>query len=340
ESDAIGTVGVGEATIPDMLVFNQMLGISEAEFMRATEATFKLGIEFVDWGHKGDRYIHPFGQHGVDMEGIDFHQYWLRLNRDGGTAPIEDYSLSAVAAGAGRFALPDPNPRSVFSHLRYAYHFDATLYARYLRRYAEKRGVKRIEGVVNEVHRTARGDGIAAVTMDSCSQVKGDFFFDCTGFRALLTGQTLDIDFVDWSAWLPCDSALAVPSAHVGPPPPYTRSTARPAGWQWRIPTQRRVGNGHIYSRSFMDDDEAERVLRKGVEGALLAEPRSIRFKAGHRRQFWRGNCIAIGLAAGFLEPLESTSLYLIQEGISRFISLFPNGDMPDILRVEYNRYM
>ncbi len=340
ESDAIGTVGVGEATIPDMLVFNQMLGISEAEFMRATEATFKLGIEFVDWGHKGDRYIHPFGQHGVDMEGIDFHQYWLRLNRDGGTAPIEDYSLSAVAAVAGRFALPDPNPRSVFSHLRYAYHFDATLYARYLRRYAERRGVKRIEGVVKEVHRTAQGDGIAAVTMDSGAQVKGDFFFDCTGFRALLTGQTLDIDFVDWSAWLPCDSALAVPSAHVGPPPPYTRSTARPAGWQWRIPTQRRVGNGHIYSRSFMDDDEAERVLRKGVEGALLAEPRSIRFKAGHRRQFWRGNCIAIGLAAGFLEPLESTSLYLIQEGISRFISLFPNGDMPDILRVEYNRYM
>ena len=340
ESDAIGTVGVGEATIPDIIAFNQMLGVDEAEFMRATDATFKLGIEFVDWGRRGDRYIHPFGQHGVDMQGIDFHQYWLRLRADGGTDPIEAYSLSAVTARANRFALPDPNPRSVFSQLRYAYHFDATLYARFLRRYAEARGVKRIEGVVGEVRRTESGDGIAAVVMASGVQVEGEFFFDCTGFRALLTAETLGIGFVDWSAWLPCDSALAMPSAHVGPLAPYTRSTARPAGWQWRIPTQRRTGNGHIYSQSFMADDEAESILHQGVEGEPLASPRLIRFKAGHRQQFWRGNCIAIGLSAGFLEPLESTSLYLIQEGISRFISLFPNGDFPDILRTEYNRHM
>jgi tryptophan halogenase len=228
----------------------------------------------------------------------------------------------------------------VFSQLRYAYHFDATLYARFLRRYAEARGVKRIEGVVGHVRRTERGDGIAAVVLASGAPVDGEFFFDCTGFRALLTAETLGIGFVDWSAWLPCDSALAMPSAHVGPPAPYTRSTARPAGWQWRIPTQRRTGNGYIYSQSFMADDEAESTLHQGVEGKPLASPRLIRFKAGHRQQFWRGNCIAIGLSAGFLEPLESTSLYLIQEGISRFISLFPNGDFPDILRTEYNRHM
>ncbi|MEI5688489.1 tryptophan halogenase family protein [Sphingomonas kyungheensis] len=340
ESEAIGSVGVGEATIPDILAFNQMLGIDEAEFMRATEATFKLGIEFIDWARPGDRYIHPFGQHGVDMEGVDFHHYWLRLRADGVETPIETYSLSALAARAGRFTAPHPDPRSILSHLRYAYHFDAALYARYLRRYAEARGVTRVEGIVTQVDRTASGEGIAAVVMASGERITGDIFFDCTGFRALLIGETLDVPYTDWSAWLPCDSALAMPSAPVGPPLPYTRSTAQPAGWQWRIPTQRRTGNGHIYSRHFMDDDTAEAVLRARVDGAPLAEPRQIRFTAGHRRRFWSGNCVAIGLSAGFLEPLESTSLYFIQEGISRFISLFPTKDMPDILRTEYNRHM
>nr|WP_294327810.1 tryptophan halogenase family protein [uncultured Sphingomonas sp.] len=339
ESDAIGTVGVGEATIPDILAFNRMLGVNEAEFMAATQATFKLGIEFVDWGAKGDRYIHPFGQHGVDMQGIDFHQYWLRAREDGATDPIEAYSLCAVAAQAGRFVLPDTNPRSVLSQIRYAYHFDATLYARFLRRYAEARGVVRVEGTVGEVGQDARGD-IARLTLSDGRVVEGDFFFDCTGFRALLIGQTLDAGFVDWSHWLPCDTALAVPSAHAGAPTPYTRSTARDAGWQWRIPTQRRVGNGHIFANAFQSDDAAHDMLLANLDAAPLADPRRITFRAGCRERSWQGNCIAIGLAAGFLEPLESTSIYLIQEGISRFISLFPRGDVPDILRTEYNRHM
>jgi tryptophan halogenase len=339
ESDAIGTVGVGEATIPDILAFHRMLGVNEAEFMAATRATFKLGIEFVDWGAKGDRYIHPFGQHGVDMQGIDFHQYWLRAREDGATDPIEAYSLCAVAAQAGRFVLPDPNPRSVLSQIRYAYHFDATLYARFLRRYAETRGVVRVEGTVGEVGQDARGD-IARLTLSDGRVVEGDFFFDCTGFRALLIGQTLDAGFVDWSPWLPCDTALAVPSAHAGAPTPYTRSTARDAGWQWRIPTQRRVGNGHIFASAFQSEDAARDVMLATLEAAPLADPRRITFRAGCRERFWQGNCIAIGLAAGFLEPLESTSIYLIQEGISRFISLFPRGDIPEILRTEYNRHM
>ncbi|HTG39768.1 tryptophan halogenase family protein [Sphingomonas sp.] len=340
ESDAIGTVGVGEATIPDILAFNRMLGIGETEFMKATQATFKLGIEFVDWGRKGDRYVHPFGQHGVDMQGIDFHQYWLRARGEGATDPIEAYSLCAVAAQAGRFVLPDPNPRSVLSQIRYAYHFDATLYAAFLRRYAEARGVRRVEGAVRNVRRHAENGFIAGLDLGDDRAVDGDFFFDCTGFRALLAGDTLGVGFVDWSHWLPCDRALAVPSAHQGPLAPYTRSTARDAGWQWRIPTQRRVGNGHIYASAFLSDDRAADMLLSSLDGAALADPRPIRFRAGCREAFWTDNCIAIGLAAGFLEPLESTSIYLIQEGISRFISLFPRADIPDIVRTEYNRHM
>jgi tryptophan 7-halogenase len=296
ESDEIGTIGVGEATIPDIIVFNRMLGLDEQEFMKATNATFKLGIEFIDWGRKGDRYIHPFSVHGVDMKGIDFHNYWLHERAGGGQHPIQQYSLCAVAASLGKFTLPDPNPRSLLSYIRYAYHFDATLYARYLRTYA--------------------------------------------GFRSLILGSVLGVPFVDWSHWLPCNSALAVPCRHAGPLLPYTRATARTAGWQWRIPTQQRTGNGHIYCREFINDDEAAAVLLANLDGETLAEPRQIRFTAGHRKTFWSKNCIAIGLAAGFLEPLESTSIYLIQEGVSRFISLFPDATLPDVVRNEYNRHM
>lgn len=340
ESDAIGTVGVGEATIPDILNFNMMLGVSEADFMKATDATFKLGIEFVDWARLGDRYIHPFGQHGADMQGIDFHQYWLRARADGDPAPIEAYSLCALAAKAGRFALPDPNPRSVGSQIRYAYHFDATRYAGFLRAYAEARGVRRVEGVVADVGVDPETGYVTHLDLEGERRIEGDFFFDCTGFRALLTGQTYGVGFTDWSRWLPCDRALAVPTPHVGPPSPYTRSTARGAGWQWRIPTQRRVGNGHLYASAFLSDDEATSILLDNLEAPPLADPRPIRFTAGHRDAFWTGNTIAIGLSAGFLEPLESTSIYLIQEGISRFISLFPRADIPDILRTEYNNHM
>lgn len=340
ESDQIGTIGVGEATIPDIINFNRILGIDEATFMRATNATFKLGIEFVDWGRKGERYIHPFGQHGVDMRGIDFHNFWLLSRAAGNDRPIENYSLCSVLAKRNKFTLPDPNPRSVLSHVRYAYHFDATLYARFLREYAEARGVLRVEGKIEKVQRAGETGFISGLLLDNGTVVEGDFFFDCTGFRALLAAETLGVSFVDWSHWLPCNSALAVPCAHSGPLTPYTRSTAKTSGWQWRIPTQQRTGNGHIYCREFISDDEAASVLLAGLDGEALAEPRQIRFTAGHRREFWIGNCVAIGLSAGFLEPLESTSIYLIQEGISRFISLFPTAATPQIVRDEYNRHM
>ncbi|MEO6361253.1 MAG: tryptophan halogenase family protein [Sphingomicrobium sp.] len=340
ESDQIGTIGVGEATIPDIINFNRILGLDEVEFMKATNATFKLGIEFVDWGRKGDRYIHPFGQHGVDMKGIDFHNFWLHSRTAGSGQPIENYSLCSVLAKRNKFALPDPNPRSVLSHVRYAYHFDATLYARFLRKYAEARGVRRIEGKIEQVQQAGETGFIEALILDTGMTVRGDFFFDCTGFRALLSENTLGVPFIDWSHWLPCNSALAVPCSHSGPLTPYTRSTAKISGWQWRIPTQQRTGNGHIYCREFISDDEATSILMDGLDGEALGTPRQIRFTAGHRRDFWTGNCIAIGLSAGFLEPLESTSIYLIQEGISRFISLFSTVGTPQIVRDEYNRHM
>jgi tryptophan halogenase len=340
ESDEIGTIGVGEATIPDIINFNRMLGLDERDFMKATNATFKLGIEFIDWGRKGDKYIHPFGAHGVDMKGLDFHNYWLHERAAGSPYPIEQYSLCAVAASQGKFVLPDPNPRSLLSHIRYAYHFDATLYARFLRAFAQARGVNRVEGKIQRVVQAPESGNIEALQLDGERVVSGDFFFDCTGFRSLILGTVLGVPFVDWSHWLPCNSALAVPCRHAGPLLPYTRSTARAAGWQWRIPTQQRTGNGHIYCREFISDDEATATLLANLDGEALAEPRQIRFTAGHRKTFWAKNCIAIGLAAGFLEPLESTSIYLIQEGISRFISLFPDATLPDVVRDEYNRHM
>lgn len=340
ESDQIGTIGVGEATIPDIINFNQMLGVAEADFMKATQATFKLGIKFKDWGRMGDSYIHPFGNHGVDMRGFDFHHYWLHSQAAGHSQPIENYSLCAVMAKQNKFVLPDTNPSSLLSHVRYAYHFDANLYARFLRDYAEKRGVRRVEGTIERIVQRPDTGFITAVVLENGTIVEGDFFFDCTGFRALLIQQTLGVPLIDWSHWLPCDSALAVPSAHSGPLSPYTQSTAKSAGWQWRIPTQQRVGNGHIYCREYVSDDEATATLMDGLDGEALGTPRQIRFKTGRRQDFWAKNCIAIGLSAGFLEPLESTSIYLIQEGISRFISLFPDASLPQVLCEEYNRHL
>ncbi len=340
ESEEIGTIGVGEATIPDIIYFNRILGLNEAEFMKATQATFKLGIEFIDWGRKGSTYIHPFSVHGVDMNGIDFHQYWLHACAGGDDHPIQQYSLCAVAAVLNKFALPVADPRSVFSSIRYAYHFDATLYARYLRSYAEVRGVKRVEGKIEDVSQAPETGHITALRLTNGKVVNGDFFIDCTGFRALLTEKTLGVPYVDWSHWLPCDRAQAVACRHAGPLTPYTRSTARTAGWQWRIPTQRRTGNGHIYCSEFMSDDEAAAILLANLDGEALGSPRQLRFTAGRRQTFWTKNCVAIGLSAGFLEPLESTSIYLIQEGISRLISLFPNAEVSDVIRDEYNRHM
>ncbi len=341
ESDEIGIIGVGEATIPDMLQFNLFLGIPEAELMRATQATFKLGIEFVDWHRKGSRYFHPFGFHGVDIDGIDFHQYWLRCRANGHAHDIGDYCLTELVARRGKFAFPDLRvPGTPASYLRYAYHFDATLYAQFLRGYAEKRGVRRIEGKVVEVLQAPEAGDLTGVRLQGGLTVEGDFFFDCSGFRSLLLGKTLGVSWIDWHHWLPCDSALAVASRHDGPPPAFTRSTARVAGWQWKIPTQRRTGNGHIYCSDFLGEDEATSMLVDNLQGEMIGSPRLIRFSTGHRENFWEKNCVAIGLSSGFLEPLESTSLYLIRQGISRFIALFPDASLPPAFRDEYNRWM
>ncbi len=340
ESEEIGTVGVGEATIPDIINFNAILGIKETDFLRATNGTFKLGIEFNNWGRLGDTYFHPFGEHGVDMQGIDFHQYWMRFQRANPGSSIEEFSLSAVASRAGKFAMPTNDPRSVLSQLRYAYHFDATAYARFLRDYAEQRGVKRVEGKVVEVNLKHETGFISDVQLEDGSKLIGDLFFDCSGFRALLLGDALGVDYEDWAHWLPCDTAQAVACERTGDLLPYTKSTAKTAGWQWRIPTQHRTGNGHIYCSSMMDDETAIDSLLADLDGPALGSPRKIRFRTGCRTRFWDKNCIAIGLSGGFLEPLESTSLYLIQEGISKFISLFPSKDMPTAIRDEYNRQL
>lgn len=341
ESDEIGIIGVGEATIPDMLQFNVFLGISEAEMMRATQATFKLGIEFVDWSRKGEHYFHPFGFHGIDMEGLDFHQYWLHCRKQKNPGSIGDYCVTEVVAKKNKFAFPDTRtPGAPASYLRYAYHFDAALYAAYLRQYAEARGVKRIEGKVCEISQATDSGNITQIKLENEKIVVGDFFIDCTGFKSLLLDKTLNVPWVDWKHWLPCDRALAVACKHQGPLIPYTRSTAKTAGWQWRIPTQTRTGNGHIYCSDFMEEDEATSILVEGLDGEAMGTPRLIKFATGHRKHFWEKNCVAIGLSSGFLEPLESTSIYLIRQGISRLIALFPDRSMSPVMRDEYNRWM
>ncbi len=346
ESEEIGTVGVGEATIPSLHDFNRRLGIDEDDFVRATAATFKLGIEFVDWGRRGERYLHPFGTFGRDVEGVKFHQLWLRAAREDDVGPLADYCLTAVAAREGRFARPSHDPAAVLSSLRYAFHFDAALYAAYLRRRAEADGVVRVEGRIAQVERAAERGDIAAVVLADGRRLEGDFFVDCSGFRSLLLGDALGVPFVGWERWLPCDRALAVPSASTGRLLPYTRATAGSAGWRWRIPLQHRIGNGHVYASAFLDDDSAARDLLDGLDGAALAEPRALRFRAGVRERLWERKCVAIGLAGGFLEPLESTSIHLIQSGIARLMSLLPTrggsgreaAQYNALLRTEYDQ--
>ena len=341
ESDAIGTIGVGEATIPQILIYNQMIGIDEAEFIRETRATFKLGIEFVDWRRIGDSYIHPFGSYGVDMEGIEFHHFWLRARQLGLTTALEDYSIGAVAARAGKFMPPQPqNPNSPLARMAYAFQFDAGRYARYLRSRAEAQAVVRTEGRIIEVIRNGESGHVEAVMLENGSRIEGELFIDCSGFRSLLLGEAMEVAFEDWSKWLPCDRAIAVPCLHKpgrdgGNDSPYTRSTARPAGWQWRIPLQHRVGNGHVYSSAHMSDDAALDLLLANLDGSPMAEPNRIRFQAGHRKQAWSKNVVAIGLAGGFLEPLESTAIHLVQSGIARLLTLWPHTgfSQPEINR-------
>jgi tryptophan halogenase len=338
ESAAIGTVGVGEATIPPLRHFNRQLGIDENAFVAAARGTFKLGIAFVDWVRPGHRYFHPFGRIGDDFDSISLHQYWLRERARGSAVPLEDYAMAWVLARAGRFGRPLADPAMVLSSFDYAYHFDASLYGLHLRDYAEKRGVRRIDGTIVDVKLRGEDGFIEALQLEGGAQVGGDLFIDCSGFRGLLIESALEAGYESWQHWLPCDRAVAVGCAPGPDLPPYTCATARPAGWQWRIPLQHRTGNGHVYCSEHMSDDEAAAILLANLGGEPLGEPRPLRFTAGIRRRHWSRNCVAIGLSAGFLEPLESTSIHLVQSAITRLLALFPDRDFDPMLAQEFNR--
>jgi tryptophan 7-halogenase len=344
ESEEIGTVGVGEATIPMIQLFNRVLELDEDEFMRETQGSFKLGIEFVNWGQQGSRYMHAFGRFGQDLWTVPFHQYWLKMHQAGKVPDIGEYAITRVAAYRNRFMrAPAEVQNSPLNDITYAFHFDANLYARYLRRHAEGRAVQRVEGKIAEVSLRVSNDPnldghVQALVMEGGQRIEGDLFIDCTGFRGLLIEQTLKTGFEDWTHWLPCDRAVAVPCASVQPLTPYTRSTAHRAGWQWRIPLQHRTGNGHVFSSRHVSEDEATAVLLQNLDGEALAEPRTLRFTTGMRRQGWNRNVVAMGLASGFLEPLESTSIHLIQTAIARLIDFFPATGFSAVDIDEYNR--
>ena len=340
ESAEIGIVGVGEATLPHIRAFVEELGLDEAEFMSATHATFKLGIEFRDFGRIGDRYLHPFGSFGTEMNGVPFHHYWLRMREQGRGGDLFDYSIANRMAAANRFAPPSTDTNSMLSTYSYAYQFDATLFAPYLRDHAVARGAIRTEGKVIDVELDAESGDVVAIRLDDGERITGDLFVDCSGFRGLLIGQAPGTEWEDWSRWLPCDRAVAMPTVSPpGPIEPYTRATAMAAGWRWRIPLQHRVGNGYVYSSAHIADDAAADALVAAVEGEPMAEPRLLRFRAGRRKRSWVGNVVSIGLASGFLEPLESTSIYLAQGAITQMIALFPaGGRIADEDRDEFNR--
>ncbi|PAX06745.1 tryptophan halogenase family protein [Sphingomonas lenta] len=339
ESEAIGIVGVGEATLPHIRAFNDRLGIAESDFMSWTRATFKLGIEFRNWGRIGDSYVHPFGTFGRGQGEVDFHHYWTRLRLQGlNPPPLERFSMACTMAREGRFTRPTTEPGRITTTFGYAYQFDAVLFAPYLRQLAESLGATRTEGKVVDVELNGETGHIRAIKLESGERIEGDLFVDCSGFRSLLLGEALGEPFQDWSRWLPADRAAAMPCRTETAVTPYTSAIAMPAGWRWRIPLQHRTGNGYVYSSAFVSDDEAASALAGAVEGDAIAQPRTLRFRAGRRERSWVGNCVAIGLASGFLEPLESTSIYLVQQAITALLELFPERGIAPSDRDEFNR--
>jgi tryptophan halogenase len=340
ESEEIGTVGVGESTIPQMRIFNRMLALDENDFVRKTQATFKLAIEFRDWTRIGESYHHPFGPFGIDMDGVSFHSYWLKLNAMGEAPDTGDYSLNVIAARNSRFMRPTQVANSPLSSIAYAFHFDAGLYARYLREFSEKLGVVRTEGRITNVHLNGESGFVEAVTLADGMRIEGDLWIDCSGFRGLLIEQWLKTGYEDWSHWLLNDRAWAVPCESSGDRYPVTRAIARPAGWQWRIPLQHRVGNGYAYSSKFVSDDEAAATLLGHLEGKALKDPMMLKFVTGRRLKSWNRNVVAIGLSAGFMEPLESQSIFLIQVAIARLLTMFPDRNFEPADTARFNRLM
>ncbi len=325
ESPNIATVGVGEATVPAILAVHKNLKVSEREFIKATQATFKLGIQFKDWNHLGGDFFHPFSQFGAAIGGVDFHQCWAKLQQAGNAQRLEDFSLCATFAKTGRFALPDNLSSNPLVWYGYAYHFDAGLYANFLRDYSEARNVKRISATVTSVEKNPDNGFIKSVHLDSGENVCADLFIDCSGFRSLLLGEQMGVEYIDWTEHLPCDRAVAVQTESDGQLLPYTTSTAMSAGWRWQIPLQNRMGNGYTYSSQYIDDKTAKNELLSALTQPIITEPRVIHFKAGMRKKFWVKNCVAIGLSSGFIEPLESTSISLMHTGVDKIIAGMPD---------------
>ena len=337
ESDEISTVGVGEATIPPIRNYIGSLGIDEDELIRATNATFKLGIEFKDWTRIGHSYFHPFGETGHALHNVSFNEFWLDRYVQGKASRPEFYSLAASAAAHGKFTRPLPMPHTPLETISYALHFDAASFARYLRGFAETRGVVRTEGKVEHVTLRADDGFIESVSLKNGEEIRADLFIDCSGFRGLLIGGALNVGYQDWRSWLPCDSAIALPTNRLDRLPSFTVSTATKAGWKWRIPLQHRTGNGHVYCREFLCDDEALQLLESGLNSSAIGDPLQLRFMTGRRDQFWVKNCIALGLSGGFLEPLESTGIHLIQRGIELLLSTFPDRHFSPRIIDDYN---
>lgn len=340
ESDQIGTVGVGEATIPEIIKFNQAIGVDENEFLAATGGTFKLGIDFVGWKDSNSSYMHPFGAFGTELGPVPFTNYWLKGKKMGFYNSMRSFSIAAQASAHNKFMRSANIKNSPLSDITYAFHFDAHLYAKFLRKRAETAGVERIEGQVVKTLLDIESGNIASVQLQSGQHIEGDFFIDCSGLRAELIGKVLGVGYEDWSEHLPCNNAVTVGSPRLNPLPSYTRATAKAAGWQWRIPLQHRTGNGYVYCDSYISHQQAEDELLQSLGGTHIGQPKRIAFTTGRRKKSWEKNCIALGLSSGFLEPLESTSIHLVHEGLSHFIGLLPTKNIEPALRDTFNRRM